>query len=75
MNSHSKEWSPQEFKALAHGKPTVVTETEMIPTGDKLIKAATAALWDAWLIGLEKNGQTIYPRLPLLDKEPMEPEI
>lgn len=47
----------------------------MVPTGEKLIRGATNALWDAWQIGLEKNGNTMYPRLPLLDKEPMEPEM
>jgi hypothetical protein len=47
----------------------------MYPTGEKLIRGATNALWDAWQIGLDKNGNTMYPRLPLLDKEPMEPGI
>ena len=57
------------------GKPTKQTRIEMIPTGDKVIEAARNALWEAWQIGLQKGGNTNYPRLPLLDKEPMEPEI
>ena len=64
-----------DFKALAMGKPFIETHTEMFPTGDNLIRAATNALWDAWQIGLQKGGNTVYPTLPLLDKEPMEPEM
>ena len=63
------------FKGLAIGKPFVQTRTELMPTGDKLIQGVQTALWDAWQIGLQKGGGTVYPRLPLLDKEPFEPEV
>jgi hypothetical protein len=64
-----------DFNELAMGRAFKQTHTEMIPSGDKLIKAAQNALWDAWQIGLQQGGNTIYPRLPLLDREPTEPEI
>ena len=57
------------------GKPTIQNQTEIFPTGDKIIGAARDALWEAWQIGLQKGGNTIYPSVPLLDREPMEPEI
>ena len=57
------------------GKPTIQNRTEIMLTGDELIKAARNAFWEAWQIGLQKSGNTTYPRLPLLDREPMEPEI
>ena len=60
---------------LGRGKPAITTQTEMFPTGDKVIEAAQNALWEAWQIGLQQSGHTNYPRLPLLDREPMEPEI
>jgi hypothetical protein len=60
---------------LPFGKATIQNQTEIIPTGDKIIGAARDALWDAWQIGLQKGGNTIYSKLPLLDREPMEPEI
>ena len=60
---------------VGKGKPTIQTQTEMFPTGDKIIGAARDALWEAWKIGLQEGGNTIYPRVPLLDREPMEPEI
>jgi hypothetical protein len=60
---------------LPFGKPTMQNRTEIIPTGDKLIDAARNAIWEAWQIGLQKGGNTVYPRLPLLDREPMEPEM
>jgi hypothetical protein len=60
---------------LGRGKPAIQTQTELFPTGDKLIEAAQNALWEAWQIGLQQSGHTNYPRLPLLDREPMEPEI
>ena len=72
MKTHYKSG---DFKALAYGKPFIETHTEIIPTGDKVINEARNALWEAWQIGLQKGGNTVYPRLPLLDKEPMEPEI
>jgi hypothetical protein len=57
------------------GKPTIQSQTEMFPTGDKIITAARDAFWEAWEIGLQKSGRSIYPSLPLVDREPMEPEI
>jgi hypothetical protein len=57
------------------GKPTIQNRTEIMPTGDKAIGAVRDAFWDAWQIGLQKGGNSVYPRLPLLDREPMEPEI
>jgi hypothetical protein len=57
------------------GKPTIQTQTEMLPTGDKIIGAVRDAFWDAWQIGLQQSGSSMYPRLPLLDREPMEPEM
>jgi hypothetical protein len=57
------------------GKPTIQNRTEIFPTGDELIDAARNALWEAWKIGLQESGNSVYPKLPLLDREPMEPEI
>ena len=64
-----------DFRTLALDRPTIQTRTEMYPSGEKLIKGVQNALWEAWQIGLQKSGNTVYPRLPLLDREPMEPEI
>jgi hypothetical protein len=64
-----------DFRRLAFGRATITHRTEMYPTGEKLVKAVQNTLWDAWQIGLLKGGNTNYPRLPLLDREPMEPEF
>jgi hypothetical protein len=42
------------------------------PIGDKMINAVRNAIWEAWERGLDNGGQNIYPRLPLLDREPVE---
>jgi hypothetical protein len=63
------------FGLYSRGKPTITHRTEMYPTGEKLIRGVTNAFWDAWQIGLDKNGSKIFPQLPLLDKDPMEPEL
>jgi hypothetical protein len=42
------------------------------PIGDTMINAVRAAIWDAWERGLDNGGENIYPRLPLLDREPVE---
>jgi hypothetical protein len=42
-----------------------------------MINAVRAAIWEAWEMGLDNGGENIYPRLPLLDREsvdPVEPE-
>jgi hypothetical protein len=57
------------------GKPTIQNRTEIFPTGDKVINEARKAFWEAWQIGLKQSGKSIYPKLPLLDRELMEPEI
>ena len=57
------------------GKPDITTHTDYLAPADKFIKGVQNTLWDAWQIGLQKSGDTMYPRLPLLDQEPMEPEI
>ena len=50
------------------------------PTGDKMINAVRGAIWEAWEMGLEKDGR-IYPSVPLLEAltqrapEPEEPEL
>jgi hypothetical protein len=43
------------------------------PIGDTMINAVRAAIWDAWERGLDNGGENIYPRLPLLDREAVEP--
>lgn len=63
------------FRTLAFGRAFKENHIEMIPTGDKVINAVRGALWDAWALGLDESGKTIFPRLPLLDREPMEPEM
>jgi hypothetical protein len=42
------------------------------PIGGKMINAVRNAIWEAWEQGLDNGGQNIYPRLPLLDREPVE---
>ena len=48
------------------------------PIGDRMINAVRDAIWEAWELGLESEGQSIYPTIPLLDGvavELEEPEI
>jgi len=42
------------------------------PIGDRMINVVRAAIWDAWERGLDNGGENIYPRLPLLDREPVQ---
>jgi hypothetical protein len=42
------------------------------PIGDRMINAVREAIWEAWEMGLDNGGENIYPRLPLLDREPVE---
>lgn len=57
------------------GRPTIQTRTELFPTGEKLVKGAANAIWDAWLIGLEQSGYNVQRELNKPDREPVEPEI
>jgi hypothetical protein len=63
------------FGATGSGKPTIQNRTEIFPTGDKVINEAREAFGEAWQIGLQQSRKSIYPKLPLLDRESMEPEI
>jgi len=45
------------------------------PIGDQMINAVRGAIWDAWERGLDNDGQNFYPRIPLLDREGVEPEV
>jgi hypothetical protein len=72
MKTQFKEGS---FEQLAFGRAYKEHISDTLPGGDKYIKAAQNALWDAWQIGMQKGGNTVYPTLPLLDREPMEPEM
>ncbi len=47
----------------------------LFPAGEKLIKGAASAFWDAWLIGLEQSGYNVQRELNKPDREPMEPEM
>jgi hypothetical protein len=64
-----------DFRTLAVGRPTIQTRKESFPTGEKLVKGAANAFWDAWLIGLEQSGYNVQRELNKPDREPMEPEI
>jgi hypothetical protein len=64
-----------DIRKLAFGRPTIQTRTELFPAGEKLIKGAANAFWDAWLIGLEQSGYKVQRELNKPDREPMEPEI
>ena len=43
------------------------------PIGDRMINAVRGAIWEAWEQGRDNESESIYPSLPLLDREP-EPE-
>ena len=64
-----------DFRTLAFGRPTIQTRKQSFPTGEKLVKGAANAFWDAWLIGLEQSGYNVQRELNKPDREPMEPEI
>ena len=44
------------------------------PVGDRMINAFRGALWEAWEMGLDDKDESIYPSIPLLDREAVEPE-
>jgi len=50
------------------------------PIGDRMINAVRGVIWEAWEMGLDNNGERIYPSVPLLEQltartpEPLEPE-
>jgi hypothetical protein len=44
------------------------------PIGDKMINAVRDAIWEAWEIGLDNAGHRVYPSIPLLDRQAVEPE-
>jgi hypothetical protein len=68
--------SEMDIRKLAFGgRPTIQTRTELFPAGEKLIKGAANAIWDAWLIGLEQSGYNVQRELNKPDREPVEPEI
>jgi len=45
------------------------------PIGDTMIKAVRNAIWEAWELGLDDCGRHVYPSIPLLDREGIEPEV
>ena len=65
----------RDLKLHIMGKGHLAGPSETGPVGDKVINAFRAAIWETWEKGLDSRGQSIYPTLPLLDREPMEPEI
>jgi hypothetical protein len=68
------EHSEMDIRKLAFGRPTIQTRTELFPAGEKLVKGAANAIWDAWLIGLEQSGYNVQREMNQPDREPMEPE-
>ncbi len=44
------------------------------PIGDRMINAVRGAIWEAWEQGLDEKAENIYPSIPLLDREAVEPE-
>jgi len=44
------------------------------PIGDRMINAVREAVWEAWEMGLENDGERIYPSAPVLDREAETPE-
>ena len=44
------------------------------PIGDRMINSVRAVIWEAWEMGLDNEGATIYPTIPYLDRDPAEPE-
>jgi hypothetical protein len=68
-------YQPENPKKSRPRRPTIQSRTEMFPTGDTLMDTARNAIWEAWQIGLQNSGHSVYPKVPLLDREPMEPEI
>jgi hypothetical protein len=44
------------------------------PVGDRMINAVRGAIWEAWERGLDNDGKSFYPSIPLLDREAVEPE-
>jgi hypothetical protein len=48
------------------------------PIGDRMINAVRGAIWEAWEIGRNADGQRIYPSIPLLERQPAgqeQPEL
>ena len=70
--------SPREIVAFdVLGKHIRAGNARQKPIGDRIIGAVRDAIWDAWKMGLDGQHQSMYPRIPLLDRDSrdIEPEM
>ena len=68
----------ERMKMAFMGQSIRAGNAKVKPIGDRMINAVRDAIWEAWEIGLGNDEQGIYPSIPLLDRqvvEPDEPEI
>ena len=75
LNDHEHFGAIKAFDVMGHH--IRAGHARQTPIGDRMIEAVRGAIWEAWEMGLESKGQSIYPSIPLLDRmtEPQEPEI
>jgi hypothetical protein len=62
----------ENLKMHIMGQRYRAAHAKVEPIGDRMINAVREAIWEAWERGLDNDGENIYPRLPLLDHEPVE---
>jgi hypothetical protein len=63
------------FKMHAMGQRFRAGHAKAQPIGDTMIKAVQGAIWEGWEMGLNKDEQSIYPTIPLLDGPGVEIEM
>jgi hypothetical protein len=60
----------ENLKMHIMGQRYRAAHAKVKPIGDRMINAVRGAIWEAWEKGLDNDGENIYPRLPILDREP-----
>ncbi len=65
--------SKEKLSLIMMGQHIRAGHAKAEPIGDRMINAVRGAIWEAWEQGCDNKSESIYPSLPLLDREP-EPE-
>jgi hypothetical protein len=64
----------ERMKMAFMGQSIRAGNAKVKPIGDRMINAVRGAIWEAWEMGLDSGEQSVYPSIPLLDREAVEPE-
>jgi hypothetical protein len=64
----------ERMKMAFMGQSVRAGHAKIKPIGDRAINAVRGAIWEAWEMGLDSDVQSIYPSIPLLDREAVEPD-